>query len=198
MDALVRLRSRYEQRPHESLLNFRLRLLFRQGLSIFKHPNRFAVIRKEALLYALLGAPKFLAIARSNRLSPLAYRTMQLPEGAPEAMKNAYNETTKSELAFGIYEWVEGILRKIEAGEVTEVSGAEVLLWQRLEERLRGVSAAAAEGSEGAAAEEERAGVPREQGFLAMDAPGAGEKGGEKRSADAPKGFCRRCARRNS
>ena len=152
----------YKQRPRESSLNFALRVLFRQGLFTFKHPGRFAVIRKEALLYALLGPEHFLGIARSNRLSPLAYRTVQLPPGAPfwkkivhRFYRNAYNRQAASFLAFGIYEWVSKILYKAKKGNF---HGAEVDLFKKLELRLRGVAAAKGQSI-----------INSWAGFLAMD-----------------------------
>lgn len=109
----------YAQRPQESRVNFELRLLFRQGAFAFQHPSRFAVIRKEALLYALLGPKNFLETVRSNRLSPLAYSST---EG-------------------GIYEWVSEILLKIERNGNGKFREAEVKLFEKLEQQLRGISA---------------------------------------------------------
>lgn len=91
----------YSQRPGESFENFALRALLRQGPLALKDPARFAVLRKEAIIYVMLGPRKFRNIAEDNRLSQSAFRSFMFENiraGAP--------------FRRGVYEWMRDLRRK--------------------------------------------------------------------------------------
>lgn len=99
----------YCQRPGESFENFALRVLLRQGPLAFKDPARFAVLRKEAIIYVMLGPRKFRDIAEDNRLSQSAFRSFMFENiraGAP--------------FRHGVYEWVRDLRRKFDEELIDE------------------------------------------------------------------------------
>jgi len=103
----------YSQRPGESFENFALRVLLRQGPLALKDPARFAVLRKEAVIYVMLGPRKFRDIAEDNRLSQSAFRSFMFENiraGAP--------------FRRGVYEWVRDLRRKCDGEELIDESAA--------------------------------------------------------------------------